>query len=254
MRSSSTDPPSHPEPPRSRRGISSDWEEFARREPYFAVLTDARFLRERVDLDEFYATGEADIARLFADIVRYLGAPFAPRSALDFGCGVGRLTFALTRRVPEVVGCDASETMLRLAQSAVPNATFTTELPRRAFDFVCSLIVFQHIPVSEGMPLVERLLASLDAGGVGALHFTFRRSGGALRRMARRVRARVPLVHRIASRLEGDRRGLPYMQMNEYDRDAILQRFRDAGCREPLLVPTNHGGIEGAIVIAQKRG
>src|SRR5437588_12845443 len=162
MRSSSTDPPSHPEPPPldsvrgrlRRRGISSDWEEFARREPYFAVLTEARFLRERVDLDEFYATGEADIARLFADIVRYLGAPFAPRSALDFGCGVGRLTLALTRRVPEVVGCDASETMLRLAQSAVPNATFTTELPRRAFDFVCSLIVFQHIPVSEGMPLV----------------------------------------------------------------------------------------------------
>ena len=194
MRSSSTDPPSHPEPPPldsargrlRRRGISSDWEEFARREPYFAVLTDARFLRERVDLDEFYSTGEADIARLFADIVRYLGAPFAPRSALDFGCGVGRLTFALTRRVPEVVGCDASATMLRLAQSAVPNATFTTELPRRAFDFVCSLIVFQHIPVSEGMPLVERLLASLDAGGVAALHFTFRRSGGALRRMARR--------------------------------------------------------------------
>ena len=226
------------------RSSSIDWEAFARREPYFAVLTDERFLRERVDLDDFYATGEADVARLFA----LIGGDFRPRSALDFGCGVGRLTMALAKRVPDVVGCDASETMLQLARTAVPNATFTTELPNREFDFICSLIVFQHIPVAEGEAIVDRLLALLNAEGVAALHFTFRRPGGALRRLARRVRARVPLMHRIAARLEGDRRGLPYMQMNEYGRERILRRFRD-----PMLVPTNHGGIEGAIVIGRKR-
>ena len=227
---------------------SIDWETYARREPYFAVLTDERFLRDRVDLAMFYATGEEDVAQLFAAI----GDDFHPRSALDFGCGVGRLTFALAKRVPEVFGCDASATMLQLACEAVPNATFAAELPERSFDFICSLIVFQHIPVAEGLSILERLLERLNEGGAAALHFTFRRPGGALRRLARRLRARVPLVHRIAARLEGDRRGLPYMQMNEYDLDAVLARFRAAGCREPLLVPTNHGGIEGAIVIARK--
>jgi ubiquinone/menaquinone biosynthesis C-methylase UbiE len=230
------------------RSSSTEWDQFGEREPYFAVLTDERFLRDRVDIDEFYATGEADVARLFADI----GEPFDPRSALDFGCGVGRLTRALVQRVPEVVGCDAAESMLRLAREAVPGATFTTGLPDRRFDLVCSLIVFQHIPVTAGMAIVDRLLGMVGAGGVAALHFTFRRPGGALRRFARQVRARVPLVHRIASRIEGDRRGLPYMQMNEYDLEAIRARLRDAGFREPRLVPTNHGGIEGAIVIARK--
>jgi hypothetical protein len=62
----------------------------------------------------------------------------------------------------------------------------------------------------------------------------------------------VPLIHRMASRIEGDRRGLPYMQMNEYDLETIRARLRAAGFREPMLVPTNHGGIEGAIVIARK--
>ena len=230
------------------RSSSTEWDQFGEREPYFAVLTDERFLRDRIDVDEFYATGEADVARLFADI----GEPFHPKSALDFGCGVGRLTRALAQRVPTVVGCDAAESMLRLARAAVPNATFAAELPDQRFDLVCSLLVFQHIPVPAGMAIVDRLLGMVNAGSVAALHFAFRRPGGALRRLARRIRARLPLVHRLASRLEGDRRGLPYMQMNEYDLDAIRARLRAAGFREPRLVPTNHGGIEGAIVIARK--
>src|SRR5262245_56025546 len=223
------------------RSSSIDWEAFAQREPYYFVLTNERFLRERLDLQEFYATGEADVAMLFEAI------GFEPRCALDFGCGVGRLTRALARRVPDIFGVDASETMLRLARAAVPGATFTTELPPRRFDFICSLIVFQHIPVAEGEAIVDRLLAMLEPGGMAALHFTFRRPGGALRRLARRVRARVPLVHRIASWLEGDRRGLPYMQMNEYDRERIVARFH-----EPRLIPTDHGGIEGAIVVGHR--
>ena len=230
------------------RSSSIDWETFAQREPYFAVLTDERFLRDRVDLDEFYATGEADIARLFAAI----GGDFHPRSALDFGCGVGRLTRALAKRVPEVAGVDASATMLELARAVVPGGTFTTELPARKFDFVCSLIVFQHIPVREGEAIVERLLALLSDDGVAALHFTFRRPGGVVRRLARRLRARTPLIHRFRARLEGDTRGLPYMQMNEYDFDWIVARFRDAGCHQPVLFPTNHGGIEGAVVVGRR--
>jgi SAM-dependent methyltransferase len=228
--------------------MTNDWQEFGEREPYFAVLTDERFLRDRINVDEFYATGDADVARLFADI----GEPFHPKSALDFGCGVGRLTRSLAQRVPVVVGCDAAESMLRLARAAVPNATFVGELPDQRFDLVCSLIVFQHIPVAAGEAIVDRLLGMVNAGGVAALHFTFRRRGGALRRLARRIRARVPLVHRTASRLEGDRRGLPYMQMNEYDLDRIRTRLGAAGFQQPRLVPTNHGGIEGAIVIARK--
>ena len=70
--------------------------------------------------------------------------------------------------------------------------------------------------------------------------------------VARVVRARVPFVHRIAQRIRGER-AMPYMQMNEYDQSRIVSIMRRHGCGEPRIVPTNHGGIEGAIVIARKQ-
>lgn len=224
-----------------------DWNALGETQPYFAVLTEDRYLREQMseeDREAFFASGDADIAHLFGLI-----PDFAPRSALDFGCGVGRLTRALTKRVSEVAGVDAAESMLRIARENVPSATFSSTIPDQRFDFIVSLIVFQHIPVKRGEALLDELLDHLD--GVAALHFTFRRPGSLFRRVARRIRANVPFVHRIAQRIRGER-PMPYMQMNEYDLDRVLAVMYRHGCGEPRIVPTNHGGIEGAIVIAKK--
>jgi SAM-dependent methyltransferase len=221
-----------------------DWNTLGETQPYFAVLTEDRFLREQMsneDREAFFASGEADIARIF-DLIN-----FAPKSALDFGCGVGRLTRALAKRVDRVAGVDAAESMLRIARENVPNATFSRTIPNERFDLIVSLIVFQHIPVPRGEALLDELLSHLD--GVAALHFTFRRPGSFLRRFARAIRARVPLVHRIAQRMRRER-PMPYMQMNEYDLDRVLAIMRRHGCADPRIIPTNHGGIEGAIVIA----
>ncbi len=224
-----------------------DWNTLGETEPFFAVLTEDRFLRERMseaDREAFFASGEADVAQLFELI------DFAPKSALDFGCGVGRLTRALTKRVERVAGVDAAESMLRIARENVPDASFSSTIPNERFDLIVSLIVFQHIPVKRGEALLDELLDHLDA--VAALHFTFRRPGSLLRRFARRIRANVPLVHRFAQRIRGER-PMPYMQMNEYDLDRVLGILRRHGCTDPRIVPTNHGGIEGAIVIASLR-
>jgi SAM-dependent methyltransferase len=224
-----------------------DWNTLGETQPYFAVLTEDRFLRESMsneDRNAFFASGEADIAQIFELI------DFAPKSALDFGCGVGRLTRALTKRVNRVAGVDAAESMLRLARENVPDASFSSTIPNERFDLIVSLIVFQHIPIRRGEALLDELLDHLD--GVAALHFTFRRPGSFFRRVARRIRARVPFVHRIAQRIR-DERPMPYMQMNEYDLDRVLAIIRSHGCADPRIIPTNHGGIEGAIVIAERR-
>jgi len=220
-----------------------DWNTLGETQPYFAVLTEDRFLRERMsdeDREAFFASGEADVAQIF-DLI-----DFAPKSALDFGCGVGRLTRALAKRVDRVAGVDAAESMLRIARENVPNATFSTTIPNERFDLIVSLIVFQHIPVKRGEALLDELLAHLD--GAAALHFTFRRPGSLIRRVARVIRARVPLVHRIAQRIRRER-PMPYMQMNEYDLDRALAIMRRHGCTDPRIIPTNHGGIEGALLI-----
>ncbi|MGH9421954.1 MAG: class I SAM-dependent methyltransferase [Thermoanaerobaculia bacterium] len=226
-----------------------DWNTLGETEPFFAVLTDERFLRERMsdgDREAFFASGEADVAQILSIV-----PDFAPRSALDFGCGVGRLTRALAKRVDRVGGVDAAESMLRLARENVRNASFSSTIPDQRFDLILSLIVFQHIPVRRGEALLDELLDHLETGGVAALQFTFRRPGSSLRRIARAIRARVPLVHRITQRLRGER-PMPYMQMNEYDPSRVFAIMRRHGCEEPQIVPTNHGGIEGAIVIAQR--
>jgi trans-aconitate methyltransferase len=229
---------------------TDDWNTLGETEPFFAVLTEERFLRDRMsddDCDAFFASGEADVAHLF-DLIDL--PDFAPRSALDFGCGVGRLTRALAKRVERVAGVDAAASMLRIARENVPEAAFSLTIPEQRFDLIVSLIVFQHIPVGHGEALLDTLLDRLEAGGVAALHFTLRRPGSPLRRAARAARARMPLVHRIAQRLRGER-PMPYMQMNEYDPARVVAIMRRHGCREPRIVPTNHGGIEGAIVITR---
>jgi SAM-dependent methyltransferase len=231
---------------------ADDWNALGEMEPFFAVLTDERFLRERMSDDDrnaFFASGEADIANLF-DLIACPG--FAPKSALDFGCGVGRLTRALAKRIERVAGVDVAPSMLRIARENVPQATFSEEIPDEQFDLIVSLIVFQHIPVRHGEVLLDELLSHLSGDGVAALQFTFRRPGSFLRRMARTIRGRVPIVHRIAQRIRGER-PMPYMQMNEYDLERVTSILRRHGCDEPRVIPTDHGGMKGAIVIATRK-
>ena len=231
--------------------LLDDWEEFARREPYFAILTDERFLSDKLDgeaLRAFFASGERDVE--FLSRLERLH----PRDVLDFGCGAGRLTLAWAKRAERVVGYDAAPTMIEIARkhaAGIPNVEYVTSLGGE-FDLICSLIVFQHIPVREGEAIFARLLSMLRPGGVAMIEFTFTRPGGAVKRLARRLRAASPFVHRIAQIATRDQRRLPYMQMNVYDRDHIVRLITAAHCGEPRFVPTSHGGIDGAIVIAKK--
>jgi len=87
-----------------------------------------------------------------------------------------------------VVGIDAAPTMVELAlrqasAAGITNATFMLadgldSLTDESFDLIVSLIVFQHIPIPEGMAIAARLLRKLKPGGVAALHFSTQRPGG----------------------------------------------------------------------------
>jgi len=217
-----------------------DWEELARREPHFAVLTREEFLRGRLTpeaLEKFWASGEDDVRFLFEL------AKIQPEIAVDFGCGVGRLTRALAKRATRVIGVDASPTMLGIArENAAPNVMYSERLPDAA-DLIVSLIVFQHIPAERGYELFRQLLRILRPGGVAAIHFALSRPGGALKRLARRLRGASPLVHRLFGGT------LPYMQINTYNRERLLAIIRECGCREPQFVPYDQSEVGGAIVI-----
>src|SRR5688572_5500583 len=95
------------------------WEAFAAREPYFAVMTAAKFLRANLTPErerEFFAGGEKYVDWLVRLIDERLVPEFAPMSTLEYGCGVGRLAIPFARRAGAVVAVDRSPAMLEAAR------------------------------------------------------------------------------------------------------------------------------------------
>lgn len=128
----------------------------------WAILSDPTRRYGRWDIDEFLATGRREIDGLLESGARW-GLPEGRHQALDFGCGVGRLTRALAAHFEGTTGVDISEVMVTSARTLhtdvpacsflVLDATGLAVFPDRSFDCIYSRIVLQHIPdrrITEG--------------------------------------------------------------------------------------------------------
>jgi SAM-dependent methyltransferase len=156
-------------------GQRRDWDDLAAADPLWAVLSVEDRKGGRWNLEEFFATGEAEVQHLLATAAG-LGRPGRHERALDFGCGVGRVTRALARRFRECVGVDISDRMVELANELnadLSNCQFAStgadepELPPAPFDFVCANLVLQHLPNRAlAREYIARLLEVLDPGGL----------------------------------------------------------------------------------------
>ena len=132
--------------------LRRDWEELANLDPFWAILSDKSKQFERWEADEFFATGSSEIAAVMEES-RRLGFPLNYERALDFGCGVGRLTRSLRAYFPESIGVDISPTMLEKARILSPDCQFQLLgerqleiFPDKCFDLIYSNIVLQHQP------------------------------------------------------------------------------------------------------------
>src|SRR5277367_1619259 len=134
--------------------IQENWEGFAQADPLWAILVDSQKRGGRWSKDEFFATGDREIKTVI-EYVRTLGlSPFKTDASLDFGCGVGRLTRALSQYFDECWGVDISRTMIQLAKDfhgGNSHCNFwlneVDDLRRFAdgyFGFIYTSIVLQH--------------------------------------------------------------------------------------------------------------
>lgn len=120
-------------------------------------------------------TGEREISLLFHEISS-LDLAVARGAAVDFGCGVGRLTQALARRFGSVLGLDVSPEMIRIARQVnkygsrvryeTNDGPLVHMLPVASVDFIYSTLVLQHVHPNVSSGYIADLVKSLRPGGL----------------------------------------------------------------------------------------
>lgn len=244
-------------PPSPIRDTDGDWEEIGRDNPYYGVLIDPRFKTENLTpeaLKDFFLSGEGDVRSALETLQRRY-PDFSPRSALDFGCGVGRLTRALANVTGDAFGVDVSPSMVSEAQRGAPEtARFGLDLPDRVFDWIVSIIVFQHIPPERGYGLLKALLERLGPGGCVTLQFALYRDV----RHAQVAGGRIVMDEGRPAPVstEAALRALPKgeMVMFDYDLTVIAAILFGVGVSQIEVTHTDHGGFHGAFIHGRKSG
>jgi len=134
-------------------------------------------------------------------------------TALDFGCGVGRILKPLSLRYEHVTGVDVSPAMLKHAHRNVPNAELLEHIPSgRRFDLVHSYLVLQHIPVHRGLDIVNQLRQCVAPGGLLALHVPLQVHHS----LIYRIKHAIPASRFLFNLLQGKPLREPLMQANAY--------------------------------------
>src|SRR4029077_15688002 len=134
--------------------MRSDWNQRAPEDAYYYVA----FAHPGQATEDFQPTAAIILPMLTAEFRRLPAAP-ADCTALEVGCGPGRLMLPMSRHCAEVHGVDVSDEMIAHARKLLINApnahphvgngTDLAMFPDQSFDFVYSYAVFQHIPNKE---------------------------------------------------------------------------------------------------------
>lgn len=243
--------------------IKEKWEKFGEENPYYAVLTLDKFDNEKMSesvRDEFFRTGFDHINRLWEEIENHFEENFSPKTALDFGCGVGRLVFPLAQRVEKVVGIDISEKMLEKASENAEKMGYSNteffqtgeffENNTAKFDFVHSSIVFQHINPKIGLDIFEGLINALNENGIGVIQFTYKNPSTKMEALRFGIYRDFPLFHKIRNILKQSKQAL--FPMYEYNLNEVFNILQKNDCHKCYVGFSFHG-MNGVVIYFQKK-
>ena len=238
------------------RDTDRDWQNIAQSFPYHGVLTQEKYLNpDNEALREFFSTGDGDIAHHLSSLRRVFGT-FEPRSALDFGCGVGRLLIPLAKECGSGVGVDIADGMLDLAAKHCQEAHVQAELMRtiptdRRFDWVNTTIVLQHIPPNRGYKIIRDLWNCVASGGCFTFQITAykdNRHFGELQRDLTVFRYDGESVLNYSIDVDDT----TAMYMFDYDLSKVFSILALPDGTPVFMQKTDHGGCHGFYIYLRK--
>jgi ubiquinone/menaquinone biosynthesis C-methylase UbiE len=223
------------------RALQKHWNSLGNQDPLRAILARSEKKDVPWDVQKFFETGVSEID----EMLRYLESVHAPpgkKWALDFGCGVGRLTQALAKHFEQVCGVDISPAMIEHARSYQAHGANcqyllneTSDLrcfPDGRFDFIYSSITLQHMPARFARRYIVEFLRVLQPAGLLLFQIPSHRQGklARIRTLAHDVVD--PLLHPFVPRVV--MRGIP--------REEVIRLLREAGVEILDIAPDESAG------------
>jgi ubiquinone/menaquinone biosynthesis C-methylase UbiE len=233
------------------KDVQKTYEEYGNEDPLYAILSRKDAKDNKWDVAEFFASGRQEIAAAMNHLAK-LGVQVEKGRAMDFGCGVGRLTQALCEEFGSALGVDISYSMIESAERhnqfgdrceyRVNTSDDLAQLDDAGFDFVYSNISLQHSPPEASSRYIAEFFRLLKPGGValfqvpsgprhdpgslGAKIYSLKR--GPLRRFWKRIR------------------GMPPVEIHYINQSLVEEIIRANGGR--LIDATQQGSVRGSRV------
>lgn len=168
------------------RTLQRHWNQLGRNDPLGAILAHPERRNSPWEAGEFFQSGVLEINAVLARAESL--HPLARRKrALDFGCGVGRLTQALAAHFDQVLGVDLSPAMIEHARGynrqgarceyRVNERSDLRQFRDGEFDFVYSSLTLQHMPPRFAKRYIAEFLRVLAPGGLLVFQLPSRRKG-----------------------------------------------------------------------------
>jgi SAM-dependent methyltransferase len=168
--------------------VKGEWQRLGKDDPHWSVLSDEKFRDANLDASRgaFFRSGEHEARRIFRGLLRQgISLPFDV--AVEYGCGLGRVSLALAPHCGTLYAFDISASHLQLAQEnadnrGIKNIQFElvhspTQPLKHRYDFFYSALVFQHNPPPLIAHLIREALKGLKKGGVAVFQVPVWRKG-----------------------------------------------------------------------------